>query len=190
MLLKTKCALPFLLLTLLVSPDVPAGWDPTRDAAKPQAQEPEQERTAEETIRLFRQKDAKMKVFFDKAHGYAVFPTVGKAGMGFGGAHGKGKVFEKGRLIGTTSLTQVTFGLQFGAQVYSEIIFFKDKAALDDFTGGNFELGAQASAVAATAGAAANAEYSDGVAIFTMSRGGLMYEASVGGQKFNYKPIK
>jgi lipid-binding SYLF domain-containing protein len=129
-----------------------------------------------------------MKVFFEKAYGYAVFPTVAKAGMGIGGAYGKGKVYEKGTLIGTSSLTQLTIGFQLGGQAYSEIIFFKDKKALDDFKSGNFELGAQASAVAVTAGASADADYDKGVAIFTQAKGGLMYEASVGGQKFSFKP--
>jgi lipid-binding SYLF domain-containing protein len=97
-------------------------------------------------------------------------------------------VYEKGKPIGDTSLTQITIGFQLGGQAYSEIIFFKDKKTLDDFKNGNFELGAQASAVAVTAGASADANYEKGVAVFTMAKGGLMYEASVGGQKFSYDP--
>jgi lipid-binding SYLF domain-containing protein len=109
--------------------------------------------------------------------------------MGLGGAYGKGEVYEREALIGVSSLTQLTIGFQLGGQAYSEIIFFKDKEALDDFKGGNFELGAQASAVAATAGASADASYDNGVAIFTLAKGGLMYEASIGGQKFSFEPI-
>ena len=84
----------------------------------------------------------------------------------------------------------MTIGFQLGGQVYSEIIFFKDSVALEDFKRGNFEMGAQVSAVALTAGASADTSYNGGVAVFTMAKGGLMYEASVGGQKFSYKPYK
>ncbi|NNF95391.1 MAG: hypothetical protein HKM94_00500, partial [Halobacteria archaeon] len=143
---------------------VSAGWDANA------------EKKARETIAQFKKKDPKLKAFFDKAYGYAVFPTVGKGAIGIGGAHGKGVVFRGGKAIGSTSLTQVTIGFQLGGQAYSEIIFFKDKRTLDNFKAGNFEVGAQASAVAATAGAAANADYEKGVAIFTMAKGGLMYE--------------
>ncbi len=129
-----------------------------------------------------------MQAFFDKAWGYAVYPDVGKAGMGIGGAHGGGVVFEQGQVVGSTKLTQLSFGFQLGAQLYQEIIFFQNKAAMDDFKNGNFKLGAQASAVAVTAGASVNADYDNGVAVFTLAKGGLMYEASVGGQKFSYKP--
>jgi lipid-binding SYLF domain-containing protein len=152
-----------------------AGWDP--DA----------EKKAREAIAEFRKADPDLESFFSKAHGYAVFPTVAKGGLGLGGAYGNGVVFEKGRVIGKTSLTQVTIGFQMGGQAYREIIFFENKAALDDFKQGNFELGAQASAVAATKGASADVDYSGGVAVFTMAKGGLMYEASVGGQKFSFE---
>lgn len=173
------------LLGLMLTAPAQAGWNPLKqeDEAKQTASNNE----VAETIANFKAKDPKLKVFFDQAYGYAVFPTVGKGGIGIGGAYGKGKVYRQGTYIGNTSLTQVTIGFQLGGQAYSELIFFKDKAALNRFTEGNFELGAQASAVAVTAGAAANADYSDGVAIFTMAKGGLMYEASVGGQKFSYE---
>lgn len=140
------------------------------------------------TIGEFKKKDKKLDNFFKQAYGYAVFPSVGKGAIGIGGAHGNGVVYEKGKPIGDTSLTQVTIGFQLGGQAYSEIIFFKDKKTLDDFKNGNFELGAQASAVAVTAGASADANYEKGVAVFTMAKGGLMYEASVGGQKFSFDP--
>ena len=131
--------------------------------------------------------DPGMKKFFDGAAGYAVFPKVGKGGIGIGGAHGKGLVIANDKAIANTSLSQVTIGLQLGGQVYAEFIFFKDKTALGHFQRGNFELGAQASAVAVTLGASADADYDKGVAVFTNVGGGLMYEASVGGQKFKYE---
>jgi len=140
-------------------------------------------------IAEFEKVDPGIEKFFATAHGYAVFPSVGKAGFGIGGARGKGYVYERGSLIGRSTLTQVTVGLQFGGQAYREVIFFKDKTALDDFTRGSFELSAQATAVALKSGVAANLAYNGGVAIVTMAKGGLMYEASVGGQKFSYKPL-
>ncbi len=106
-----------------------------------------------------------------------------------GGAHGKGEVYERGQLVGTTRLTQLSLGLALGGQAYSELIFFRDKAALDDFKSGNFELGAQASAIAVTAGASTDASYENGVAIFTLPKAGLMYEAAVAGQKFSFYPL-
>jgi lipid-binding SYLF domain-containing protein len=148
--------------------------------------------------------------FFNNSYGYAVFPTIGKGGVGIGGAYGTGHVYQKGAYVGDTSMTQVTVGFQLGGQAYSEIIFFQDKNSFDKFTGGNFEFGAQASAVAITAAASAQAStggsgasasgtqkhattaggYQNGMAVFTVAKGGLMYEASIGGQKFSYKPKK
>jgi lipid-binding SYLF domain-containing protein len=161
----------------------------------------------DDTIKIF--KDAgESGEFFKKAYGYAVFPTIGKGGVGIGGAHGKGRVYAAGKYVGDTSMTQLTAGFQLGGQAFSQIIFFEDKRAFDEFTGGNFEFGAQASAVAITAGASAGAtttgasagasggkhdastkgSYYKGMAIFTVAKGGLMYEATVGGQKFKYTP--
>ncbi len=140
-------------------------------------------------IAEFKKADSGVAQVFETAHGYAIFPSVGKGAIGIGGAHGSGYVYEQGRLIGHTTLTQVTVGFQFGGQAYREVIFFKDKTALDDFTRGNFEFSAQATAVAIKAGASADLAYNGGVAIVTMAKGGLMYEASVGGQKFSYKPV-
>jgi lipid-binding SYLF domain-containing protein len=134
-------------------------------------------------------KDPGMSKFFDGAAGYAVYPNVGKGGIGIGGAHGKGLVIVDNKAIAETSLSQITIGLQLGGQVYAEFIFFKDKTALGHFQRGNFELGAQASAVAVTLGASADADYDKGVAVFTNVGGGLMYEASVGGQKFKYEEM-
>jgi len=132
--------------------------------------------------------DPGLQKFFDEAAGYAVFPTVGKGGIGVGGAFGKGEVYEGGQLAGYCKLTQASIGLQLGGQSYTELIFFEMQAALDRFKSGNFAFAAQASAVALKSGASANAKYTDGVAVFTMGESGLMYEASVGGQKFSYTP--
>ena len=163
----------------------------------------------QETIEVFRNA-GESGHFFGNCYGYAVFPTIGKGGVGIGGAHGSGRVYANGKHAGDTKMTQLTVGLQFGGQAYSEIIFFQDKRAFDEFTSGNFEFGAQASAVAITAGASAQAgtggtsaaaglhkkdsetagKYTKGIAVFTVTKGGLMYEASIGGQKFSYKPKK
>ena len=161
-----------------------------------------------DTIDLFR--TAVGTEFFDNSYGYAVFPTIGKGGIGIGGAHGKGQVFAKGAHVGNTSMTQLTIGFQFGGQAYSMIIFFQDERAFQEFSSGNFEFGAQATAVAITAGASASAStagggtagasggrhdattaggYSKGLAVFTVAKGGLMYEASIGGQKFGYRAL-
>jgi len=141
-------------------------------------------------IAKFKEKDPGMAKVFADAYGYAIFPTVGKGAIGIGGARGKGDVFERGKLVGKSSLTQVTIGFQLGGQAYSEVIFFKDKTALDDFKRGNFEFDAQVSAIALTARASRDLAYNRGVAIVTMAKGGLMYEASVGGQKFSYKAVE
>lgn len=143
-----------------------------------------------QAVALFKKKDEGLKKFFDKAAGYAVFPKIAKGAFGIGAAHGEGEVYAKDKRIGTASLSQVTVGFQLGGQVYSEIIFFKDPKALDDFKSGQFAMSAQVGAVAAASGASANAKYQQGVAVFTMAKKGLMYEASVGGQKFSFKPEK
>lgn len=153
-----------------------AGWDPNLETA------------AQGTIEKFKQTDPDLQVFFDKAYGYAVFPTVGKGAIGIGGAHGTGVVFEQGKVIGRSTLTQLTIGFQFGGQTYSEIVFFEDKKTLDDFKKGNFEFSAQASAVAVKKGASKDADFDNGVAVFTLPKGGLMFEASIGGQKFSFEP--
>jgi lipid-binding SYLF domain-containing protein len=159
-----------------------------------------------DTVKLFKN-SAQSSGFFAKSYGYAVFPTIGKGGLVVGGAHGDGNVYAKGKRLGKVSMTQLSVGLQAGGQAYSEIIFFKDKAALDKFTSGNFEFGAGVSAIAITAGASASAGTSgagasasgtkkdattrgafyEGMAVFTIAKGGLMYEASVSGQKFSFE---
>jgi len=160
------------------------------------------------TIDLFKRSPV-VQPFFKNAYGYAVFPTIGKGGVGIGAAYGEGRVYQGGKVTGRTSMTQLTVGAQLGGQAISEIIFFQDKRAYSDFTSGNFEFGAQASAVAITAGAQAQAgsegagvsasgggtagmqaaKYHKGMAVFTHAKGGLMYEVSVGGQKFKFEPI-
>lgn len=132
--------------------------------------------------------DPGLKKFFDEAAGYAVFPTVGKGAVGVGGAFGRGELYEGGQVSGFCTLTQASIGLALGGQAYTELIFFETRAALERFKSGNFAFAAQASAVALKSGASANAKYADGVAVFTMGEAGLMYEASIGGQKFNYEP--
>ena len=157
------------------------------------------------------QKAGESGAYFDSAYGYAIFPTIGKGGIGIGGAHGKGKVDSQVTAIGKTSMTQLTIGLQLGGQAYSQIIFFETAEALMQFTSGNFEFSAQATAVAITAGVSADASttgglaagasggrndattahggYRRGLAVFTIARGGLMFEAVLGGQKFKFTPL-
>ena len=131
--------------------------------------------------------DALMKSLFSNAYGYVIFPNIGKGGLGIGGAAGSGIVYTKGMAIGSARMKQLTIGFQAGGQAYREVIFFESKNDMDRFKNSNFELSAQASAVAVTEGASANLKYKDGVMIFTQTKGGLMYEASVGGQKFDFK---
>lgn len=133
--------------------------------------------------------DPGMDKFFDGAAGYTVFPKVGKGGIGIGGAYGKGLVIVNDKAVGRTSLSQATVGFQLGGQVYSQFIFFEDDVALGHFQRGNWEMGAQASAVAVTLGASADANYDSGVAVFTHVGGGLMYEATISGQKFKYESM-
>ncbi len=130
--------------------------------------------------------DNLMKSLFTNAYGYVIFPNVGKGGIGIGGAAGNGIVYEQGNIIGKAKLSQLSIGFQFGGQAYREVIFFESKADLNRFKEDRFEFSAQASAVAVTAGVSANVKYKDGVMIFTQQKGGLMYEASIGGQKFDF----
>jgi lipid-binding SYLF domain-containing protein len=162
-----------------------------------------------DTIKIFKEAGASSR-FFDNSYGYAIFPTIGKAAVAIGGAYGKGRVYKHGAYVGDTSMTQLTVGWQLGGEGYSQIIFFQDRRAFDEFTTGKFEFGAQANAVAITAGASASANtagssasasggkhdaatagsYSKGMATFTVAKGGLMVEVSIGGQKFTYTPKK
>jgi lipid-binding SYLF domain-containing protein len=147
-------------------------------------------RHAKKAIGELERADPGLTRLFGEAAGYAVFPTVGKGGLGVGAAHGTGVLYENGLPLGRTTLTQVTVGMQIGGQAYTEVIFFQTEAALKDFKAGRFALAAQVSAVAAAEGASANARYVDGVSVFTLAKGGAMAEASVGGQKFGYTPFR
>jgi len=133
--------------------------------------------------------DALMNSLFNNAAGYVIFPNVGKGGLGVGAASGNGAVYSHGKLIGMARLSQITVGFQAGGQAYREVIFFENEEALNKFKENKIQLSAQASAVAVTAGASANAKYKNGVMIFTRAKGGLMYEASVGGQKFKFRAL-
>lgn len=161
-----------------------------------------------ETINNFKA-SADVAPLFDTAFGYAVFPSIGRGGMGIGGAHGKGQVYKGGEVTGFTSLSDLTIGLQAGGQAYSQIIFFENEAAYKRFTSGNFEFEAAASAIAIQAGASAQtgtggtgagastgarggsyaSRYENGMLVLTMAKGGLMYQATIGGQKYGFKPI-
>jgi lipid-binding SYLF domain-containing protein len=165
------------------------------------------DRDYQETIELFKHASASA-AYFRNCYGYAVFPTIGKGAFIVGGAHGKGRVYVHGRYVGDTALTQVSVGFQAGGEGYSQIVFFQNKAAFDDFTSGNFEFDAGVRVVAITASAggdvgtqgvsgdasggkkdAANAgEYYKGMVVFTIVKGGALYQASVAGQKYSYKP--
>ncbi len=162
------------------------------------------------TIELFRQ-SPEVQGFFGDAYGYAVFPTIGKGGIVLGGAYGKGQVYRKGKVTGTVSMVKLSAGFQFGGQAFSEIIFFQDRRAYQEFTSGTFEFDATASAVVITAGAQAQigtggntagvtlgpstaqhqaTRYTRGMAVFIKAIGGLMYEAALGGQTFIFKPAQ
>jgi len=176
---RLKNALLVLLTLLIVAC---ASWNPDRTA--------QADREARLAITEFRKHDPSLKNFFDKAYAFAIFPAVGKGGIGIGGAHGSGVVYRHGHMIGLTSVTQVTIGWQLGGESYRELIFFENAQALNAFKSGNLKFSAQASAVAATTGAAAKTSYANNMAVFTLIRGGLMYEASVGGQSFSFEPVK
>lgn len=141
---------------------------------------------SEEAKAQFVKSDSLMQSLFNNSYAYVIFPNIGKGAIGIGGAAGNGIVFEKATAVGSARMKQVSIGFQFGGQVYREVIFFENAAALDRFKQNNFEFAAQASAVAATKGASANVKYRDGVMVFTQEKKGLMYEASIGGQKFDY----
>jgi len=144
--------------------------------------------------------------FHESAYGYAIFPNIGKGGIGIGGAHGKGRVYRNGKKLGDVSMTQLSIGLQLGGQAYRQVIYFEDERALKEFTSGSFEFGAQAEAIAITASAGAqagtegasasanenqaSAKYHKGMIVFTMGKGGLMYQASIGGQQYKFTPSK
>lgn len=156
-----------------------------------------------EALEILKRSDVVSK-FHKSAYGYAVFPTIGKGGIGIGGAHGSGGVYKGGARVGDVSMTQVSIGFQLGGQAYRQVVYFQDRRAFDEFTTGSFEFGAQAEAIAITSSAGAQAgtegasasanetqaeaTYYKGMIVFTMGKGGLMFQAALGGQKYNYTP--
>jgi lipid-binding SYLF domain-containing protein len=146
----------------------------------------ELDRAVTATISRFKADDPSLKGFFDGAAGYAVFPEVGRGGAGIGGAYGHGEVYQRGVRVGYCDLSQATVGAQLGGQTFSEVIFFETSGVLEQFKSERFAFTAQATAVALKSGAAANARYAEGVAVFTHTDAGLMFEAALGGQMFNY----
>lgn len=156
---------------------VSANWDP--------AEKDEMMRKVDESVAELLETDPDMQRFFDAAAGYVVIPNVGKGGIGVGGAYGRGVLYEGGVPTKVVRMSQMSIGFQWGGQAYRQFMFFEKQSTVDTFKDGNFKFSAQASAVAVTAGASADASFKDGVAVFTMARGGLMYEASVAGQKFS-----
>ena len=180
------------LLALLVAGLIVAGiatslWADEEKAEKKETKKEELTAQVKEAKDAFLKQDKEMKGLFDKSPGYVIFPSVAKGAVGIGAAMGDGQVFEKDKLVGKAKLTQGSIGLQLGGQVYSEVIFFEDQKWLDDFKKSNVELAAQVSAVAAASGASKDAKYVNGVLVFTMAKEGLMFEASVGGQKLKYE---
>ena len=185
-----RISIALIALSLVFTSSILQAWSPDKSD--------KMELSVAQTLLTAKEKDPNLEKWFNEAYAYAVFPKVGKGGIGIGGAHGKGKVYRQGTPIGKTSMTQLTIGLQLGGQAYSQIIFFENEAALEQFTSGNFEFGAQATAVAITAGASAEANtgggasagasggkndatttsggYRKGMAIFTVAKGGLMYD--------------
>jgi lipid-binding SYLF domain-containing protein len=157
-----------------------AGWDPQEEQKNLAA--------AEETIKSFKATEPGLDVYFKEAYAYVVFPTIGKGALIFGGSYGTGMVFEGGKVVGNAKVTQASFGLQAGGESYSELVFFKDKETFENFKKGAVKLSAQASAVAMKEGGTAKTSYTDGVAVFVKSKGGLIVDASVGGQKFKFEP--
>jgi lipid-binding SYLF domain-containing protein len=177
-----------LTLTLTAAAALLAACSSTYKAAETgELQEVRQE--ARQAVQDYRQTDPTLQEFFGSSAGYAVFPSVTKGAAGVGAARGRGIVYGPGGgLHGYSTLTQASVGLQLGGQTYSEIIFFQTAQDLEDFKSGDYEFSAQASAVALQRGAAKNADFKDGVAVFTQGEQGLMFEASIGGQKFSYTP--
>ncbi|MBS1124713.1 MAG: hypothetical protein H6Q90_6941 [Deltaproteobacteria bacterium] len=146
------------------------------------------EASAQATLQTMRTKDPGLGALLQSAYGYAVFPEIGKFGMVAGGAYGRGILYERGRKVGFVELNQGSFGAQLGAQTFSELIVFRTKFDVAKLKAGDFSLGANASAVALTTGASATAQFTEGVVVFTMARGGLMAELTVSGQQLNYSP--
>ncbi|MDX5584768.1 MAG: lipid-binding SYLF domain-containing protein [Aureibaculum sp.] len=144
---------------------------------------------SEQALQTMLEKTPKLKSFYNESYGYAIFPKITKAGIGFGGALGKGVVFKDHQVVGSSKLKQASIGWQFGGQQYSEIIFFENEESFEKFINGKIKFDGQASAVALKKGASIDVAYQANVAVFTQTKGGLMYEASIGGQHFKNKPV-
>lgn len=142
----------------------------------------------QEAISAFRSKDPSIEWFFNRSYGYAVLPKVFKGGFWVGGSHGRGEVFEQSYLLGYCNMTQATIGFTFGGQFFREIIFFETKSDLQKFQTKEYTFSAEVNAVAITKGVAVKARYRNGMAVFVMPEKGLMVDASIGGQKFNFVP--
>ena len=190
--MKLKIIIPVILAVIFLASPVFGKSDPKEDA--------ENDKKA---MKEFLVSDVVAK-FHKSAYAYAVFPTIGKGGFVIGGAHGKGRVYLNGKKTGEVSMTQASIGLQAGGQAYRQVIFFENKKAYDEFTSGKFEFSAQAEAIVITSSAGAStgtegntanadsaqaeSEYHEGMIVFTMGKGGLMYQASIGGQKYKFTP--
>ena len=142
---------------------------------------------AEETMEVFIEKNDKFQTYFDSAYAYIIFPSIGKGASVIGGARGSGTVYEAGAPIGKATLTQITLGFQFGGQAYSQVIFFESEEDLERFKENKLEFAGEASAVAIKSGAGVSLNYDNGVAVFTKSKAGLMYQAALGGQRLKFK---
>jgi lipid-binding SYLF domain-containing protein len=182
-------------LLCLVSGAAVAGWNPddpkaqTAGKAAPSGKIATLDQACRDTLTIFTEADPSLKRFVEKAYAYAVFPKITKGGIGLGGSGGNGLMYESGKVVGTSRASQFTIGAQLGGMSFRQVVFFKDRSSAEEFKAGTFRFGAAAAAVAASAGGASNTDYSDGVATFTMARNGAMLEASIGGQKFSYKPL-
>ena len=172
----------FIVSVVLLLSVANGAWDPSDKTGA-------EKKEVDETISRFLKEDPSLKAFFDKASGYVVFPTVGKGAYIIGVGYGKGLFFENAKPIGWSSITQISAGAQIGGQAFSEIIFFRDKELVREFKKGQFELSAQASAVAVTEGVGKAGSYTNGIAIFILPKGGLMAEVSIGGQRITFEPF-
>jgi len=170
-----------MLISVLVAGAL-ADWDPREQS--------EEKNAVQQTSERFLKEDPSLKLFFEKAYGYAVFPTVGKGAYILGVGYGRGWFYENGQVVGRASITQLSAGAQIGGQAFSEIIFFKDEKQASLFKQGKLELSAQVSAVAVKEGVGKAATYTDGVAVFILPKGGLMAEASISGQRYAFEPIQ
>ncbi len=165
---------------LIAASPAPARWDPEGSR--------EERADVRRTLASLRAEPS-LQPYFQEAWGYAVFPTVGKAALFFGGAYGTGEVYEQGKRVGSARISKASVGFQVGGEAYSEIVFFRSREALERFEKGGLAFDAGASAAAATVGANVEAAWSDGVAVFARSKGGLMASAAVGGQTFQFEPV-